>query len=179
MVLSLSLDHAALRPVIEADAADIQQCCNDAQLADDLGGTFPNPYTFAHASEFVKFAAETDAKGYHDQLAITLNNQLVGMVGLVNRPKGSAAYAELGYWVGAAFRGRGLASAAIDAFSRYVFETFAEINRIEAVIFEQNMASRRALEKAGYTFEARLKGRARQRNGQITDDLMFARLRLA
>lgn len=176
MILQLPLPNATLRPVRESDAADVALCCNDWQLAVDLGNSaFPHPYTLQHAQEFIAFAGKPEGALLH--LCVTLHDRLVGMMGIVSEPQGDSAHAEVGYWIGAQARGQGLASAGLEAFSTYAFAAFPQLNRLEALTFDYNTASQRVLEKAGYTREAVLKGRARLRDGRIVDDVMFARLR--
>lgn len=176
MEIALSIPNATLRPVRESDAADVALCCNDAQLAIDLGGPFPHPYTLEHAKEFVAMASKPK-DGHFMHLCVALNDRLVGMMGIVSEPGGTKAYAEVGYWTGAHVRKQGLAVAGLNAFGQYVFDTFPDINRLEALSFDYNIASQRVLEKAGYTREAVLKGRARLRNGELADDVMYARFR--
>jgi len=179
MIIPLSIANATLRPVRESDAADVQLCCNDWQLAVDLGnGVFPHPYTLDHAKEFIAFA-DKPSKEPLSHLCIALEDRLVGMMGIVSEIDAFKAHAEVGYWVGKQARGKGLAAAALDAFSAYAFNAFPQLNRLEALSFDYNTPSRRVLEKAGYTQEAVLKGRARTREGRIVDDVMFARLRPA
>jgi RimJ/RimL family protein N-acetyltransferase len=48
--------------------------------------------------------------------------------------------------------------------------------RVYAAIFEWNAASARVLEKAGYVLEARHR-RAVVKDGEIIDELMYARVR--
>ena len=64
--------------------------------------------------------------------------------------------AEIGYWLGEEFWGRGIVSEALRAVTDYAFATF-DLCRIYAGVFEWNPASMRVLEKAGYEFECRMK----------------------
>ena len=60
--------------------------------------------------------------------------------------------AEVGYWIGKPFWGRGLATAALRLLLQFGFETL-QLNRIEAGHFDYNPASGRVMEKAGMRFE--------------------------
>lgn len=82
--------------------------------------------------------------------------------------------AELGYWLGAPFRGRGVMSEAIRAFTDDSFERFS-LTRIFALPFVHNTASCRALEKAAFTLEGTLR-RSAIKDGQITDQRLYARV---
>ena len=82
---------------------------------------------------------------------------------------------EVGYWLGEPFWGQGIATAAVRAFVEYVFATF-DLVRLDACLYEWNPASARVLEKAGFTFEARLKS-AVFKDGQLIDTLLYALVR--
>jgi RimJ/RimL family protein N-acetyltransferase len=69
----------------------------------------------------------------------------------------------------------GIASAAVVEMPRYAFAEFP-LERLEAMVFEWNPASRRVLEKAGYTLEARL-ARSIVKDGRIGDGFLYALLR--
>lgn len=57
---------------------------------------------------------------------------------------------EIGFSVARSYQGKGLATEAIVAGSRWIFEAF-ELDRIVAVASTQNAASRRTLAGAGFT----------------------------
>jgi RimJ/RimL family protein N-acetyltransferase len=82
--------------------------------------------------------------------------------------------AELGYWVGAPFRGKGLATMAVGALSRHGFEQLG-LRRLQAAVYEWNPASARVLEKNGYVREAVLK-KAVFKDGQLIDAWQYAKL---
>ena len=173
MEIRLPQQNAILRPVRESDAADVAHCCNDLQLAIDVGNpAFPHPYTLEHGKEFAAMASQP--KGTFLHLCIAVNDKLVGMMGIVSDPTEHSAHAEVGYWVGAQARGQGLAAAGLDAFSQYAFITFPQLNRLEAISFDYNTASQRVLEKAGFTREAELKGRIFA-GGHVLDEIIYAR----
>jgi ribosomal-protein-alanine N-acetyltransferase len=56
---------------------------------------------------------------------------------------------------------------------RLGFEAFPEVTRIYATPFGSNVASQRALEKAGFTLEARLEGTL-VKNGRVEDEWIYA-----
>ena len=80
--------------------------------------------------------------------------------------------AEIGYWLGEPFWGRGIATSALVAVTSYAIETH-RLTRIYAVPFAWNAASCRVLEKAGYVLEARLRNSA-IKDGRLTDQLQYA-----
>jgi RimJ/RimL family protein N-acetyltransferase len=74
--------------------------------------------------------------------------------------------AEVGYDVAAEARGRGLATAALEVVSRWALEKLP-IARIQLTTHEDNVASQRVAEKAGYTREALLRAWADQRGTRV------------
>jgi RimJ/RimL family protein N-acetyltransferase len=74
--------------------------------------------------------------------------------------------AEVGYHMAAEARGRGLATAALRLLSRWSLETLP-IARLQLTTHEDNPASQRVAEKAGYTREALLRAWADQRGTRV------------
>jgi [ribosomal protein S5]-alanine N-acetyltransferase len=81
--------------------------------------------------------------------------------------------AELGYWLGEEFWRRGIMTEAVAAFTDFCFENF-QLRRIHAEPFANNPASARVLEKAGFTFEGRLKNNV-LKDEKLLDSLLYAR----
>jgi RimJ/RimL family protein N-acetyltransferase len=84
-----------------------------------------------------------------------------------------AALAELGYWLGKDFWGRGIVTEAVAAFTDFCFQDFP-LRRVYAEPFANNSASVRVLEKAGFVFEGRLKNNV-VKDGELLDSLLYAR----
>ena len=83
--------------------------------------------------------------------------------------------AEIGYWTVKAARGRGVATVAVDAASRWAFGTLG-VDRIELCHAVENVTSGRVAEKAGYLFEGRLRRSYRYGDGVKHDEMLWARL---
>jgi len=81
--------------------------------------------------------------------------------------------AELGYWLGEKFWGRGIMSEAVGAFRDFCFTNFP-FRRVYAEPFANNPASARVLEKAGFFFEGRLKNNV-IKDGKLLDSLLYAK----
>lgn len=99
----------------------------------------------------------------------------MGSIGLKLGTDVERVSAELGYWLGAPYRERGVITEAIRAFSDEAFETFS-LTRIFALPFAHNLASCRALENAGFTLEGVLR-RSCVKEGRIIDQRQYARIR--
>jgi RimJ/RimL family protein N-acetyltransferase len=134
-----------------------------------LRDRFPHPYTRAHAEAWIERATSSQPETH---FAIDLGSGAVGGIGLELQEDVARYSAELGYWLGEAYWGRGIATAAVSRFTEYAFDTF-DLCRIYALVFETNPASRRVLERAGYTLEGRLR-RAVYKDGRIFDQFLYA-----
>jgi [ribosomal protein S5]-alanine N-acetyltransferase len=78
--------------------------------------------------------------------------------------------ATVGYWLGEEFWGRGVMTEAVTVVTNFCFENFP-LRRISVEVFANNPASARVLEKAGVTFEARLKDNV-IKAGELLDSLL-------
>jgi len=134
----------------------ISAACQDRELHRWLEA-LPDPYTEADAAAFVQRCTQTWSEGTESVFAITSvgDGRLLGMVGLhdishLTAPGGGMA--EVGFWVVAAERGRGVMPDALRLVCGYGF-TELRLARIEWQAEVGNAASRRAAEKVGFRFE--------------------------
>jgi RimJ/RimL family protein N-acetyltransferase len=166
------LEHCELRPFTETDASSLALHANDVTVWRNLRDLFPHPYTLEHAVGFIQHT-QRQPSGCH--LAIVVEGQAAGSIGLKLGTDVERVSAELGYWLGAPFRGRGVMTEAIRAFTDDSFDRFS-LTRIFALPFAFNPASCRVLEKAGFQLEATLR-RSAIKEGRITDQRLYARVR--
>ena len=81
---------------------------------------------------------------------------------------------EVGYWLFAGARGRGIATRTVVGFTEHSFEN--GIHRVEAHVRVGNEASERVLERAGFTREGVKRRFLRRRDGRRHDATLFSRL---
>lgn len=115
-----------------------------------------------------------DDQGYAFLVFSEANSRLVGGLNLSNVRRGAAQAASLGYWMGAPFAGHGLMTDAVRAIIQFAFGPL-RLHRLEAACLPSNTASKRVLEKAGFTREG-LARRYLRINGQWQDHELFALL---
>jgi ribosomal-protein-alanine N-acetyltransferase len=99
---------------------------------------------------------------------------LVGAITVSNIRRGVADTCVLGYWIGQRWAGRGYGSAAVRAAVRYAFDDL-HLHRVEAACVPTNDASRRVLEKSGFSLEGRARAYLKI-NGAWADHLLFGRV---
>jgi len=165
-------ERCTLRPHRSDDAEAICAAADDYMVARWMTRAFPHPYTIADAGRWIEIAT---ANGRGRFYAIEVDGALAGGIGVqpyVAERGGSAAF---GYWLGRAHWGRGIATDAARTLSDDALAR-GGLRRLEARVFAQNVASARVLEKCGFRFEARLKAYYIDRENQICDALLFARL---
>ena len=132
----------------------------------------PHPYTRKDAEAWVALQSSKDPAEY---FAICDAAGPIGGIGLNTQRGDSRRSAELGYYLGKQFWGRGITTAAVKVVTTYGFETLGLI-RIYARVRKSNGASSRVLEKAGYRREGILR-QAGLTQGVPVDLLMYAMLR--
>jgi RimJ/RimL family protein N-acetyltransferase len=165
-------DGYVIRGFRHADVASIVAHANNPNVARNLEDRFPHPYTVKHAEEWIARVRKQDPVTH---FAIADPDQVIGCVGIEPREDVYRGTAELGYWLGETFWGKGIATCAVRAITAWGFESF-DVTRIQARVFESNPASGRVLEKAGFTFEGRLRQGAIKQD-VVMDLLVYAILR--
>ena len=130
---------------------------------------FPRPFTLERARSFIGAARAAQPE---TRFAICVDDAAVGGIGFTLHSDVERVSAELGYWLGEACWGRGIASEAVIAVTRYALETH-RLTRVFAVPFATNLGSARVLEKAGYLLEGRLR-RSMIKEEQVNDQLLYA-----
>jgi ribosomal-protein-alanine N-acetyltransferase len=167
----LTLSSGALRPWRHTDLDSLIRHANDPRVARTVRDLFPSPYTRDDGEAWLGFAT---GAGRASCFAIDVGGAAVGGIGMIPGEDVHRVRAEIGYWLGHAFWGRGIMTDAVRAISAHLFEQRGFL-RIEAPVFETNPASARVLEKAGYTLESR-QPRAAIKLGRVIDVLMYVRL---
>jgi RimJ/RimL family protein N-acetyltransferase len=161
-----------LRPYRRSDVAALVEIADDREVSRNLTDRFPYPYTEEAAREWI---ALCEAEGEPTRsFAVEVDGVLAGGVGIEIRAGEQTGSAEIGYWLGRRFWGRGVATAAVRAVLTYAFDTLG-LRRIEARVFAWNPASAHILEKAGFRQEGRLRD-AIVKDGERTDLLLFGLL---
>lgn len=171
MRLPIGNDDYVIRSYEPSDVAALMKYADNAAIARQLLDHFPHPYTEEAAHEWLQAARKQDPEV---SFAIATPDELIGGIGLLLKEDVFRRTAEVGYWLGEPFWGRGIATLALQVFARWAFREL-ELARLQAHVYEINPASRRVLEKAGFTLEGRLRNAA-TKNGQLMDLYLYALL---
>jgi ribosomal-protein-alanine N-acetyltransferase len=142
---------------------------NNREIWINLRDRFPHPYTRADGQSFIKLARRMEPETF---FAIAVDDLAVGGIGFVMQVDVERISAEVGYWLGESFWGRGIVTEALVAVTHHAIERHG-LTRLFALPFAHNVGSCRVLEKAGYVLEGRLR-RSAIKNGVILDQLQYA-----
>lgn len=137
-----------------------------------LRDRFPFPYEMEQARTFLGWIAKQPSPTVW---AIEVNGEAIGGIGIELHTDVERVSAEIGYWLGEAMWGRGIATEALKAVTAEAFKRF-DITRLYALPFADHAASVRVLEKAGYVREGHLR-RSAIKDGKVRDQLLFAAYR--
>ena len=122
-----------------------------------------------------RYAEDWRTDQAYNLFIFTLDETLIGGVGLSNLRRGVSESASLGYWIGKPFAQRGYMTAALPLVLAFAFERL-RLHRVEAACLPNNTPSRSLLVRASF----RQEGYARQYlciEGKWQDHLLFAILR--
>ena len=155
----------------ESISDSLAEHANNINVAKNLRDRFPHPYTRNNARDFLKYAASLQDQS---NLAIEVAGAAVGAIGYVIGQDVERFSAEIGYWLGETFWGRGIVTEALVLTTEHAFRHM-NILRMFAVPFAENAGSVRVLEKAGYIYEGRLRSSS-VKSGTARDQLLYARV---
>lgn len=145
--------HFLLRPFGMGDPRPpLVRHANDPTVAAHLTDAFPHPCKEAHDRAFIEQALQSPPL----RRCIEVDGACAGAIGLHPKADLWRRNKELGYRLARAHYGKGIMTEAIRQMVQLGFEAFPEVTRIYATPFGSNIASQRALAKAGFTLKAKL-----------------------
>lgn len=169
--MKLEFGDYCIRPFRDDDAESLALHANNEKIGKNLRDGFPYPYTINDA---VGWIDSTKKQPLGASVAVCHGESCIGSMGIILGENVHSQTAELGYWLGEAYWGKGIMSKAIELYSDYVISEF-NLLRVFAEPFDDNLASCRALEKAGFSCEGTLRSNA-VKNGAVIDMFMYAKL---
>ena len=158
-----------LRPFKLNDIESLVKNANNYKIAANLTNQFPHPYTRETGEAFIKMATKHSPPTI---LAIEINGQASGGIGLHIQTDIHIKNAELGYWLAEPYWGQGIMTKAVKHIVNYGFKNL-DIIRIFARPFGTNIASQKVLKNAGFVLEGKFKDTI-YKNGEYLDELIYA-----
>jgi RimJ/RimL family protein N-acetyltransferase len=137
-----------LRPPRVEDADALTAACQDPEIP--RWTRVPSPYTRDHALEYIA-SSERDARDGEGigLLAFDDDGRLLGSISLLDL-HAAPDYAEIGYWIAADARGRGVATHAVRLLTDWAHRELGR-ERVEIIVHRDNAASHAVPLRAGYT----------------------------
>jgi len=140
-----------IRPLKLSDAKDLYENIKDREVS--RWTVIPHPYSMKEAVKFIRKSSYRTKKKTGFSLGIVLEetNKVAGGISL-HAVDWKNNRAELSYWLGKKYWGRGIATEAILLMLKFGFEKL-KLHRIYAEVAEKNIASQKVLEKCGFRRE--------------------------
>jgi RimJ/RimL family protein N-acetyltransferase len=176
--VELTTDRLLLRPPSESDVDQISELCQDSAIVEYT--RIPWPYGRSDASAFVNdvvpgnwLTGSALSWGVFPKMG---GGPLMGIISIMDIRAGGA---DLGYWLGSSYRGRGFMA---EATGRVIAFAFAEpphglaLRRLSWEALESNAPSARIAQNAGFRWEG-VRRAAEVRNGQVYNLVIAGLLR--
>jgi [ribosomal protein S5]-alanine N-acetyltransferase len=170
--MELHSPQCIVRSYRVTDAPSLTRHGNNRKVWLNLRDRFPHPFEEQGCVEYITRGLQSPVEA---SFAIDVGGAAIGGISLHLGTDIERVGAEMGYWIGEEFWGRGIASAAIKLVTAHAF-TDLGLLRVFAVPFTTNAASCRALEKAGYQREGTLR-RSAIKDGRVLDQHLYAAVR--
>ena len=154
-----------------SDAEALADLLNDKRILANLRDGLPYPYTVNDALWYINSCLSAD-RNSNFCFAIVFNDKVVGSIGIFRQVNIHFRTAELGYYIGAEYWGKGIMTEAVCLACKHVFNN-TDIVRIYAEPFSENIGSCRVLEKNGFILEGILRKNA-FKNGNFRDMKLYA-----
>lgn len=136
----MKTERLILRPLAATDAPRIAHLAGDWDIA-RMTARIPHPYPLTSADRWI-----ADLDDNEHIFAIDLDGMLIGACGYDT--EAGDGQAEIGYWIGKPYWGRGYATEAASAVVRAAFA--AGVKRLTCCHFTDNQASARVIAKLGF-----------------------------
>jgi ribosomal-protein-alanine N-acetyltransferase len=173
----LTTSRLLLRPMHPADAPSMSSSANSPKVAQYMSLQFPSPYTVEAAETWIAMNTPLPLQSNFVICEIDSPENVIGGIGLKLGADISSHTAEVGFWVGERFWGRGYTTEALAGFTKWSFESFEgkdgqRLRRLWGGVCGGNDASARCFEKCGYAKEGVMKSHV-EKNGEVRDMHLF------
>lgn len=163
-----------LRPWTRKDLSELQTLCDQADRT-YLSERMPSPYTLEDAQWWFDHIQEEEAAQRGLFRAICLDNQIIGNISVEKMCDVRCRDSELGYFLQRSHWSQGIMTKAVQQMCEEAFQHL-DINRISALVYAPNIASRRVLEKNSFVIEGILR-QAITKKDKHYDACLYAKYR--
>jgi ribosomal-protein-alanine N-acetyltransferase len=163
--------NVVLREWKRSDASSLARIANNKKIWDNVRDRLPYPYTKKDAKEWLALVRKQKTV---TTLCVEADGEIAGSVGFTLKEDVYRKNAEIGYFIGEDYWGKGIATEAVKQLVNYIQKKF-DVVRIYAEVFEYNKASMKVLEKNGFYLEC-VRKKAAIKNNVILDDYVWVKL---
>lgn len=165
-------DGFGQRQLVSGDAPALARYADNRKIWLEVRDRMPHPYRLEDAQAYIERNGDADPPTH---FALTHQGEAIGSIGLMLGTDIERISAEIGYWIGEPFWGRGVVQRAVEATVAYGMPTFG-LRRIFAQANVRNIGSNRVLEKAGFALDATLRSAA-IKDGEVLDQNLWSFVR--
>lgn len=179
-------ERLILRRYFASDAAAFAAAANYPEVIKTLSDRWTLPIPIEKVADFIANSGKGHDPAYPTHAAIllkphtdsNLTSEPVLIGGFAFHPQGDVAYRTwtMGYLLTPPAWGKGYATEAIGAATRFALGTWPQLCRIEAEAYSNNPASVRVLEKCGFVKEG-VRRCAAEKNGEMLDLVLLSLIR--
>src|SRR5437762_12425487 len=161
-----------LREWKKSDAAALAKIANNKKIWDNVRDRLPYPYTKKDAKEWLALIKKQ--KQPVTTFCVEADGNLAGSIGFTIKEDVYRKNAEIGYFIGEEYWGKGIATEAIRQMVDYIQKKI-DVIRIYAEVFDYNKPSMKVLEKNGFYLKC-IRKKAAIKNDVIVDDYEWVKL---
>lgn len=167
--MNAAIGGYTVRDVRIQDAPSMAAYGDNPRVAANLRDVFPHPYHLEDSERFLQSVTEQEPRTV---FALATEYEAIGVIGLTLGEDVHRFTAELGYWIGEPFWGRGIMTDAVRVVVEYGFSELGLL-RIYAEPYAGNLGSARVLEKAGFELEGLMRANV-FKDGLVRDQFLYA-----
>jgi RimJ/RimL family protein N-acetyltransferase len=153
-----------------SDAKALTIIANNINIWNNVRDRMPHPY---HLEDARRWITETRKENPAKNFCIMYDGWVAGSVGIQLYDDVYRCNAEIGYFVAEPYWRNGIATEAVKLMSEYAFKNF-DLERLFAVIFADNTASARVLQKNGFYLES-IRRKIAVKAGLVRDDMVWVK----
>lgn len=158
------------RPAIPEDAEALFPLVNQNEVTNTL--LWDGPESVQEYRDSLAVRYEKTRRGESHVFTIVRNEDALPIGGCSVRPEENAAFrGDIGIWIGAPYHNKGYGTRVIQGCLIYGFAKLG-MRKIEATVFTDNYASRKAFEKNGFQLEGTIRY-AVQKRGRLVDEWLL------
>ena len=166
--------NLTLRPYRKGDEESLRKHINSKEVSRFMS-TVPFPYKISDAHYWINHNSKLDKSKNKKEInfAVEINNNVVGGIGLMHIARNHKA--EIGYWLGKNYWGKGIMTESIKLVLDYAFNEL-KLKRVYAKVFINNKSSVNVLGKNDFKLEGILKKELSKKD-KLFDVYIYAKTR--